>query len=87
MDASGRRVSGPTRNPMPQAVGALAIAAPDEEAEDEAVEEDRYDFSLGASEVRQANLGAEPVSHMEPDLEIGRPSDEDVTVKYSITQP
>jgi hypothetical protein len=87
MDASGRRVAHPTRNAMPQAVGPLAIAAPDEEAEDEAVEKDRYDFPLGAAEMRLANLGAEPVSHMEPDMEIGRPSDEDITVKYSITQP
>jgi len=84
-DASGRRVAGPTRNPMPQAVGPLAVAAPDEDAEDEAVDKDRNDFPLGASEVRQANLGAEPASRMEPDMEIARPGDDDVTVKYSIT--
>ena len=90
-DASGRLGPVPTRNPMPQAVGSLAIAAPDEDAEDEVIEEQRNDFPLGALEMRQANLGAEPVSHMEPDMEpemeLDRRRDEDVTAKYSITQP
>ena len=72
---------------MPQAVGPLAIAAPDEDAEDEAMEDDRNAFPLGASEVQQANLGAEPASYMEPDMGVDRPNDEAVTAKYSISQP
>ena len=70
-------VSGPTRNPMPQAVGALAIAAPDEDAqetEDEGSEAVRNESPLAASEVRQASLGAEPGSRMEPAIEIDQPS-------------
>lgn len=82
-DESGRLALGPTRNPMPQAVGSLAIAAPDQDAEGGAIEEERNDFPLGASEMRQANLGAEPASHMELD----RRRDEDITAKYSILQP
>ena len=71
---------------MPQAVGPLAIAAPDEEPEDEAVERSRSEFPLAASEVRQANLENEPGSHMEADVEIDSPSDRDVTTKYAIKQ-
>jgi hypothetical protein len=86
VDAMGRPVARPTRNPMPQAVGPLAIAAPDEEAEDESVERNRSEFPLAAAEVRTASLEDEPVSHMEPDIEIDGPDDRDVTTKYPITR-
>jgi len=40
-DGTGRWVGAPTRNPLPQAVGSLAIPALDEDAEDEVAESDR----------------------------------------------
>ena len=55
---------------LPQAVGPLAIAAPDEDGQDEVTEEDRNGRPLAASDVRAANLGAEPGSTMEPDIKL-----------------
>jgi hypothetical protein len=80
-------VSGPTRNPMPQAVGSLAIAAPDEDTqdtEDEGREKARNESSLADSEARQASLGAESGSRMEPAVEIDEPRALDDTAEYPI---
>ena len=55
--------SHPLRSPLPQAVGPLAIAAPDEEAVDE-----------GAGDGPESNLAAETGSSMEPDIKIDSPS-------------
>ena len=78
-------VSGPTRNPMPQAVGSLAIAAPDEDTqdtEDEGPEKARNESPLAASEARQASLGAESSSRMEPAVEIDQSRALDGTAEY-----
>jgi hypothetical protein len=40
-DGTGRWAGVPTRNPLPQAVGPLAIPSPDEDAKDEVAESDR----------------------------------------------
>jgi hypothetical protein len=40
-DGTGRWAGVPMRNPLPQAVGPLAIPAPDEDAKDEVAESDR----------------------------------------------
>ncbi len=75
-DETGWFVSGPTRNPMPQAVGSLAIAAPDEDTQDteeEGAERAQSEAPLAASEARQASLGAESGSRMEPAVEIEQP--------------
>jgi hypothetical protein len=63
-------VAGATRNPMPQAVGPLAIAAPDEDAQE--------------TQERQASLGAESGSQMEPTVEIDQPGALDNTSEYPI---
>ena len=62
-----------SRSPLPQAVGPLAIAAPDEDGQGEVAEKDRNGRSLSASDVRAANLGAEPGSTMEPDIKLDSP--------------
>jgi hypothetical protein len=53
----------PLRNPLPQAVGPLAVAAPDEDVADET-----------ASDGRKANLASETGSSMEPDIKIDSPA-------------
>ena len=92
-DETGWFVSGPTRNPMPQAVGPLAIAAPDEDAQDtqdsedtgdEGPEKARNESPLSASESRQASLGAESGSQMEPIVEIDQPGALNNTSDYPI---
>ena len=78
-------VSGPTRNPMPQAVGSLALAAPDEDAQDtggEGSENGLYEFPLATSEARQASLGAESGSRMEASVEIDNPHARDDTAEH-----
>ena len=86
-------VAGATRNPMPQAVGPLAIAAPDEDAQDtqdsedtgdEGPEKARNESPLSASESRQASLGAESGSQMEPIVEIDQPGALNNTSDYPI---
>jgi hypothetical protein len=62
------------RSPLPQAVGPLAIAAPDEDGQGEVAENDRNGRPLPASDVRAANLGAEPGSTMEPDIKLDSPA-------------
>jgi len=54
------------RSPLPQAVGALAIAAPDEDGRDQVVEEDRNGRLLSGADARAATMGAESASSMEP---------------------
>jgi hypothetical protein len=61
------------RSPLPQAVGPLAIAAPDEDGQGEVAEKDRNGRPLTASDVRAANLGAEPGSTMETDIKLDSP--------------
>jgi hypothetical protein len=58
------------RIPLPQAVGPLAIAAPDEDGQGEVAEEDRFGRPLAASDTRAANLGAESGSTMEPEIKL-----------------
>ncbi|MGA7745237.1 MAG: hypothetical protein ABSF35_22005 [Polyangia bacterium] len=67
---SEKAPTAPSRSPLPQAVGPLAIAAPDEDGQGEVAEEDRNGRPLAASDVRAANLGAEPGSTMEPDIKL-----------------
>jgi hypothetical protein len=62
-----------SRSPLPQAVGPLAIAAPDEDGQGEVAEKDRNGRPITASDVRAANLGAEPGSTMEPDIKLDSP--------------
>lgn len=62
-----RAATDPLRSPLPQAVGALAIAAPDEEAEDEEPE-DALDAALSADP--EARAEAEPASRVEPDIKV-----------------
>jgi hypothetical protein len=65
----------PLRSPLPQAVGSLAIAAPDEDVEDVEDEgtESNPDEPMSAS-VREANLTSESRSTMEPDIRIDSPA-------------
>ena len=62
--------TGMARSPLPQAVGSLAIAAPDEEGQGEGAEDDRDGGRLAASDTRAANLGTERVSVMEPEVKL-----------------
>ena len=62
-----------SRSPLPQAVGPLAIAAPDEDGQGEVAEKDRNGRPITASDVRAANLGAEPGSTMETDIKLDSP--------------
>jgi hypothetical protein len=63
------------RSFLPQAVGPLAIAAPDEDGQGELAEEDdRNGRPLAASDTRAANLGAESGSTMEPDIKLDSPA-------------
>ena len=62
-----------SRSPLPQAVGPLAIAAPDEDGQGEVAEKDRNGRPITASDVRAANLGAEPGSTMETDIKLDLP--------------
>jgi hypothetical protein len=64
-----------SRSPLPQAVGPLAIAAPDEDGPGELAEgEERNGRPLAASDTRAANLGAESGSTMEPDIKLDSPT-------------
>jgi hypothetical protein len=64
----------PLRIPLPQAVGPLAVAGPDEEGDAGAYASDRIGVPMAASEVRAARLGSETGSVMEPDVEIASPA-------------
>jgi hypothetical protein len=66
----------PLRIPLPQAVGPLAIAGPDEDVDEGESASDRIGVPLAASEVRAAGLASETESRMEPDIKIESPASE-----------
>jgi len=66
----------PLRIPLPQAVGPLAIAGPDEDVDEGESASDRTGVPLAASEVRAARLASETESRMEPDIKIESPASE-----------
>jgi len=66
----------PLRVPLPQAVGPLAVAGPDEDVDDGESAADRIGVPLAASEVRAASLASETGSIMEPDIKIESPGSE-----------
>ena len=74
----GRRqpTTQPLRIPLPQAVGPLAVAGPDEDVDDGESASDRIGVPLAASEVRTARLASETGSSMEPDIKIESPASE-----------
>jgi hypothetical protein len=66
----------PLRIPLPQAVGPLAIAGPDEDVDEGESASDRIGVPLATSEVRAARLASETESRMEPDIKIESPASE-----------
>ena len=66
----------PLRIPLPQAVGPLAIAGPDEDVDEGESASDRIGVLLATSEVRAASLASETGSIMEPDIKIESPAAE-----------
>ena len=66
----------PLRIPLPQAVGSLAIAGPDEDVDEGESASDRIGVPLATSEVRAARLASETESRMEPDIKIESPASE-----------
>jgi hypothetical protein len=66
----------PLHVPLPQAVGPLAVAGPDEDAEEGESVSDRIGVEVPASEVRTARLASETGSVMEPDIKIESPAPE-----------
>jgi hypothetical protein len=66
----------PLRIPLPQAVGPLAVAGPDEDADDGESASDRIGVPMAASEARAARLASETGSVMEPDIKIESPASE-----------
>jgi len=66
----------PLRIPLPQAVGPLAIAGPDEDIDEGESASDRIGVPLATSEVRAARLASETESRMEPDIKIESPASE-----------
>jgi hypothetical protein len=66
----------PLRIPLPQAVGPLAVAGPDEDADDGESALERIGVPIAASEVRAAKVASETGSTMEPDVKIESPASE-----------
>jgi hypothetical protein len=66
----------PLRIPLPQAVGPLAVAGPDEDVDEGESVSDRIGVPLAASEGRAARLASETGSTMEPDIKIESPASE-----------
>jgi hypothetical protein len=66
----------PLRIPLPQAVGPLAVAGPDEDADEGESASDRIGVPMAASEVRAAKLASETGATMEPDIKIESPASE-----------
>jgi hypothetical protein len=66
----------PLRIPLPQAVGSLAVAAPDEDVADFESAADRHRRTFATLEERTARLGLERGSIMEPDIKIESPAAE-----------
>ena len=71
-----RPATHPLRVPLPQAVGPLAVAGPDEDADERESVSDRIGVPMAASEVRAARLASETGSTMEPDIKIESPASE-----------
>ena len=71
-----QRTTHPLRIPLPQAVGPLAVAGPDEDADDGESASDRIGVPMAASETRAARLASETGSVMEPDIKIESPASE-----------
>ena len=66
----------PLRIPLPQAVGPLALAGPDENVDDGESTSDLIGVPLATSEVGAARLASETESRMEPDIKIDSPASE-----------
>jgi hypothetical protein len=66
----------PLRIPLPQAVGPLAVAGPDEDTDDGESASDRIGVPMAASEVRAAKVASETGATMEPDIKIESPASE-----------
>ena len=66
----------PLRNPLPQAVGPLAVAGPDEDADEGESASDRIGLEVATAEVRAARWASETGSNMEPDIKIESPASE-----------
>jgi hypothetical protein len=71
-----RQATHPLRIPLPQAVGPLAIAGPDEDVDEGESASDRIGVPLATSEVLAARLASETESRMEPDIKIESPASE-----------
>ena len=80
LDIEGKGARQPTtqplRSPLPQAVGPLAVAGPDEDIDEEGSVSDRIGVPMAASEVRAERLASETGSIMEPDIKIESPASE-----------
>jgi hypothetical protein len=66
----------PLRIPLPQAVGPLAVAGPDEDVDEGESTLDRIGAEVTASEAGAARLASETGSVMEPDIKIESPASE-----------
>ena len=66
----------PLRVPLPQAVGPLAVAGPDEDVDEGESVSDQIGVPMAASEVRAARLASEIGSTMKPDIKIESPASE-----------
>jgi hypothetical protein len=64
----------PLRIPLPQAVGPLAVAGPDEDVDEGEAASDRVGVPMATSEVQAARLASETGSIMEPDIKIESPA-------------
>jgi hypothetical protein len=73
---TGQPTTYPLRLPLPQAVGPLAVAGPDEGVDEGESASDRIGVLLATSEVRAASLASETGSIMEPDIKIESPAAE-----------
>jgi hypothetical protein len=64
------------RTPLPQAVGPLAVAGPDEDVDEGESASDRIGLEVATAEVRAARWASETGSNMEPDIKIESPASE-----------
>jgi hypothetical protein len=71
-----RPATHPLRIPLPQAVGPLAVAGPDEDVDEGESASDRMGVEVATSAVRAAELASESGSIMEPDIKIESPASE-----------
>lgn len=68
----------PLRVPLPQAVGSLAVAVPDEDVDDGQSASDRHRRTFATLEERAARLVSERGSIMEPETKIESPASEEL---------